>query len=136
RRAAIELTGHNHGRRRHVTDIHDRRLFQPGLRVLPEWLVEEVVGEERNVGLAGETQPIDHRTAHRRRGETIGVADDPARKDAAARATANRHTLCVDITTLDYRVDARHEIFVVHAGVRVHDRVPEGAAIAGRATRI
>ena len=66
-------------------------MVEPRLRILPERLLEEVVREQRNVRVAGEAQPVDHRAAHRRRGEAVGVADHPAREHAAAGAAADVH---------------------------------------------
>ena len=136
RRAAIEHAGHQQRRRRHLADRHQRRVRQPVRRIFPERLLEEAVGEERHVGMPRHAQPVDHRAAHRGRGEPIGVADHPARQHAAAAAARDVHPRRVDVAFADDGVDAGHQIVVVGSRIVVIDAVDELAAVAGAAARV
>src|SRR2546422_9155439 len=52
---------------------------------ISEGLVEEAVGEERDVGPPRHRDPVDHGAAHRGGGEARRVADPPTRQHAALR---------------------------------------------------
>ena len=136
RRAQVELARHEQRRRLHVADVHQRRVLEPRLRILPEWLLEQRVGEQRDVGVAGHAHPVDHRTAHGRRREAIGVADHPAREHAAAAAAADVHAVGVDVALRHRAIDRGHQVVVVRARIVVIDRVAERRAVAGRSARI
>src|SRR6266516_1873550 len=136
RGAAVQLTRHEQGRGGDVPDLHQRRMGEPLVRLVPERLMEEAVGEEGNVRLPRHADPVDHRAAHRGGGEPAGVADHPAREHAAPRASGDVHAGRIHVALADHRIHAGHEIVVVRTGIVVVDRVREGVAVASRAARV
>ena len=136
RRPAIEDSRHQQRRRGHLADRHQRRVREPVAGIVPERLLEKTVGEERDVGVPGHADPVDDGTTHGRRGEPIGLANHPARKDAAAAAARDVHPRRLDVAPGDDRVDAGHQVVIVGPGVVVIDPVAEGAAVPGAAARV
>src|SRR5207302_1295656 len=58
RRAAVELARHQQGGRRHAPRVHQGRVRQPVVRLVPERLAEEAEREQRNIRLARHADPV------------------------------------------------------------------------------
>lgn len=78
RGADIKFAGHEQGWCGHIAHVHDRRLFEPACRVIPEGFLEKALGEEWNIGGAEHAYPVADRAAHGRGGKAVGVSDHPA----------------------------------------------------------
>lgn len=129
RRAEVAFSRHQHGGRLDVADVHEGGAAQVLGGVVPGEFLEVAVPAGA-VGGADERQPVGDGAVGGGRGEAVGVADDPRREHAAARAAVDEHVALVHVAALDHEVHAGHEVVEVLAGVGVLDRVAEGAAVA------
>ena len=106
------------------------------LRRIDPWQLREVAVPAGTVGGADEAEPVDDGAVRTGRGKAIGVAHDPRRQHAAARAAEHVQALRIHIAAVDDRVHRCHQVVEVLAGIGILDRVAEGAAVARGAARV